>query len=147
MRGVIIIAASMALAVPAHAKTKYEPYEGRDTVVEGSGGTRQTKDDVDFWTHGDPPRRYQVIGIITDKRGTGLAHGNAIGSSGIAKKVKEAGGNAVIVLNRNESVAGYVGGGSAQAYGGSGNAYGWMAPVRKNTTVLAVVKYLDGPTP
>lgn len=86
---------------PAEAKTRFETYETRESVVEGQGGSCIEKDGVNFWTMGDPLRRYQIIGIIRDSRGTGPLNGNAIGSSGIAKKVREVGGDAVILLNQN----------------------------------------------
>lgn len=86
---------------PAEAKTRFEIYEARESIVEGQGGSRIEKDCVDFWTMGDPPRRYQIIGIIRDNCGTGPLNGNAIGSSGIAKKVREVGGDAVVPLDQN----------------------------------------------
>ena len=101
---VAIVAA--LLAVPVHGRTRFEPYEARNSIVEGQGGSRTTTDGVDFWTTGDPSRRYQVIGIMRNNRGTGLLHGNAVGSTGIAKKVREVGGDAVIMMNQNSSIKG-----------------------------------------
>ena len=91
MKALASAAGLMAILIvsPASAKTRYETYEARNAVVEGQGGSRTTTDGVDFWTTGDPPRRYQIIGIIRDNRGTGAFFGNAVGSSGVAKKVRE----------------------------------------------------------
>lgn len=135
------LAAALA-AHPLAAKTRYESYEARNSVVEGQGGSRTMKDGVDFWTTGDPPRRYQIIGIIRDNRGTGALHGNAIGSSGIAKKVREVGGDAVIVMNQNSSVKGIWSQGQASAYGNQAYGSGISIPIEERVTTFAVVKYL-----
>lgn len=140
------IAAAMA-AHPLSAKTRYEAYEARNSVIEGQGGSRTTKDGVDFWTTGDPPRRYQIIGIIRDNRGTGALHGNAIGSSGIAKKVREVGGDAVILLNQNSSVKGVWSQGQAFAYGNQAYGSGISIPIEERVTTFAVVKYLTAIDP
>lgn len=58
-------------APPASARAKFVTYEGKDAISEGRGGTKVVAHGVDFWTTGDPPKRFQVLGIITDKRGTG----------------------------------------------------------------------------
>lgn len=129
-------------AGPIEAKARFQQYEARNAVVEGQGGARTTKDGIDFWTTGDPPRRYQIIGIIRDNRGTGVFHGNAIGSSGIAKMVREAGGDAAILLNQNSSVKGIWSQGQASMYGNQAYGSGIAIPIQERTTTLAVVKYL-----
>lgn len=144
----VAIAVAMT-ACTAEAKTRYESYEARNSVIEGQGGSRTTKDGVDFWTTGDPPRRYQVIGIIRDNRGTGPLHGNAIGSSGIAKKVREVGGDAVILLNQNSSLKGVWSQGQASAYGNQAFGSALSIPIQERVSTFAVVKYLPKiqPTP
>ena len=130
------------VAGQAGAKTRFESYEARNSVIEGQGGSRTIKDGVDFWTIGDPPRRYQVIGIIRDNRGTGLVHGNAIGSSGIAKKVRSVGGDAVVLLNQNSALKGIFTQGQATAYGNQAYGSGVAIPIQERVTTFAVVKYL-----
>ncbi len=139
---VVAILSSLS-AAPVNARTRFEPYEARNSIVEGQGGSRTTTDGVDFWTTGDPPRRYQVIGIIRDNRGTGLLHGNAVGSTGIAKKVREVGGDAVIMINQNTSIKGIWSQG--QASYGDGQAFGstFSVPIRERMTTFFVVKYLS----
>ena len=131
------------VAGQVEAKTRFEAFEARDSVVEGRGGSRTTKDGVDFWTMGDPPRRYQVIGIIRDNRGTGVVHGNAIGSSGIAKKVREVGGDAVVLFNQNSSLKGIWSQGQATAYGNQAYGSSTAIPIQERNTTFAVVKYLE----
>lgn len=107
--------------------------------MDGRGGTRTTTDGIDFWTMGDPPRRYQVIGVITDKRGTGLFAKQAIAASNVAKAVHDAGGDAAIVLSSERQNRGFIGGINRAA---SGGADVWAAPVSREITKLVVVKYL-----
>lgn len=122
---------ALAAAIPAAAGPKFLAYEGQDQFIEGQGGTRVTTDGIDFWTSGTPTRRSKVIGRITDKRGTGAVSGSAVGSSSVAKLVRERGGDAVILDGVREDNRGFV---------MSGN----MAfAARKAITEMIVVKYID----
>jgi len=137
------IVALALIATPALAGVEYQPYEGREPIIiEGQGGSRVTKHEIDYWTLGTPPRKYQVIGIITDVRKSGKLRGKTIGSETIAKRAKEAGGDAVIVYDRNAQQTGSVATGNASAYGNNvyGNAFSF--PIVENTTRLLVIKYL-----
>jgi len=140
---ILAIGLAIAAAQSAEAKTRFEAYEARDSIVEGSGGSRIEKDGVDFWTMGDPPRRYQIIGIIRDNRGTGPLHGNAIGSSGIAKKVREVGGDAAILLNQNSALKGIYSQGQATANGNQAFGSGFAIPIQERVSTFIVVKYLE----
>jgi hypothetical protein len=124
-------AAVVATSTPAIAGAKFAAYEGRDAVQEGRGGTKVTEDGVDFWTTGTPPRKFQVLGVITDKRGTGLMHGKAVGSAKLAAKIIELGGNGAIVLGEDSQVKGAIVSG------------GTVMVARRDITQLLVVKYLD----
>jgi hypothetical protein len=42
---------------------EFRKREGGNSVVEGHGGTRKVVDGMDVWTHGDPARRFQVLGL------------------------------------------------------------------------------------
>lgn len=110
---------------------KFAAYEGLDAIQEGRGGTKVTKDGVDFWTTGAPPRRYQVLGILTDKRGTGILRAEAFGSADVAKKITALGGNAAVLADEEINVIGAVVNG------------GVATSVRRATTQILVLKYLD----
>lgn len=137
-----LFVAAALWASPVLAKARYVAYEGLDSISEGRGGTKVVAHDVDFWTTGQPPRQFQVLGIITDKRGTGPLSGDAVGSSSIAKKVKEVGGDAVIVMDQNSQITRYVHGGQVSAYGNNVFGSGWTRPVERATTRMVVIKYL-----
>ena len=128
---VIILA---LLASPAWAGSRLSTYEGPDAVQTGTGGAKITKDGVDFWTDGTPPRKYQILGFLTDTRQDKLLSGHAVGSSGLAKRVREAGGDALIVMGQDERNSGIV--------GGINGGFAWGRSVHKITTKFAVIRYL-----
>lgn len=147
---VLLLAATPALS---QAKIDFAAYEGTPVIKVGTGGTKITKNGIDYWTTGEPPRRYQVIGAVQDKRDETWDGGHAIGSPSIAKKVRKAGGDAVIVLSENE--AGHSGGFSSTTGFASGG-FGWLFGMglsggSKTITRMVAVKYLpetqaiDGP--
>lgn len=134
LRPAAIIGLSMFAATPAlaGAQIEFSAYEGSPVIKTGQGGTKVTKNNFDYWTSGEPPRRYQVIGLITDKRDEEWDGGRAVGSPNVARKVKAAGGDAVIVETQEE--AGKTGGGGFNgffAFGGS-----------KTMTRMLAIKYL-----
>lgn len=142
----ILGCAALASAGPswAQAKNDFAVYEGQPVIKTGTGGTKITKHGIDYWTTGEPPRRYQVIGSIQDKRDEFWDGGHAVGSPSIAGKVKKAGGDAVIVLSEDE--AGHSGGISSTSGGASGGL-GWLFGLglsggSKTITRMVVVKYL-----
>lgn len=138
---------AIALASPAAAGAKFAVYEGKDAVQEGRGGARLTWDGIDFWTTGDPPRRYEVLGVLTDTRGGGILSGDAIGAPSIIKKVKALGGSGVIVLDRSSRQTGTIYNNRANGTYGDGrvNAFGTgiAVPITRNTTQMLVVRYLE----
>ncbi|KKW92691.1 hypothetical protein [Sphingobium chungbukense] len=138
MRGIILAALllSMPSAAFAGAKIQFSAYEGPERVQNGDGGTKLRKNDIDWWTTGTPPRKYQVIGFISDKRDENWDGGHAIGSPAVAKQVLAAGGDAVIVLAQDE--AGATGGAGSGAILGGFFAMGGS----KTQTKMLVVKYI-----
>ena len=128
------------------ANTEYKPFESKQTVFEGKGGTKIVVDGIDIWDNGDPPRKFKVLGIIDDKRGGGRLPMSSLRSD-IARKAREAGGEAVIQLNSQSQIAGYYSSGSASAhsYGNSATAYGSSIamPVRRNVSKFMVIKYVE----
>jgi hypothetical protein len=141
VRAAILIALILA-STSALAGVEYQAYEGKEPIMDGQGGTRVSKHDIDYWTMGTPPRKFQIIGLITDVRKSGKLSGKTIGSETIAKKVKAAGGDAVIVYDASTQQAGVYSSGSAYATGNNVFGSGFSVPIVENTTRLLVVKYL-----
>jgi hypothetical protein len=131
------------LSVPAFAQAKidFAIYEGPPKVATGEGGTKITKNGIDYWTTGTPPRRYQIIGFVQDKRDELMDSGHAIGSPNIASKVKRAGGHAVIVESQDEV-------GKTGGFGSASPFFGFLAMGgSKTVTRMLVVKYLPDEVP
>jgi len=123
-----------AFATPSAAGVQFSTYEGPDAVQTGTGGAKIVKDGVDFWTQGTPPRKFQVLGFIVDTRHDKLLSGHAIGSSGLAKRVRDAGGDALIMANQDQQTDGIV--------GGLNGGFAWGRTVHEITTKFIVIRYL-----
>lgn len=131
-----MLTAALPSVAHAGAKITFSAYEGPPVIHTGEGGTRIQKNEIDYWTSGTPPRRYQVIGMVQDKRDEEWDGGHAIGSPSIADKVKKAGGNAVIIQSQEEA-------GKSGGAGYAGNGFGFLAlGGSKTVTSMIVVKYL-----
>jgi hypothetical protein len=64
--------------------TNYYTYSGSG-VYEGKGGAAKNINGIDIWLVGTPPRKFRIIGYITDSRpGRGIAM--AMRDSDIAEK-------------------------------------------------------------
>lgn len=133
--------AAIPSSVAAQAKITFATYEGKPVIKTGEGGTKITKNGIDYWTSGEPPRRFQVIGMIEDKRDEDWDGGHAVGSPSIAGKVKKAGGDAVILQSQDEA-------GKSGAYGSATGGFGFLfSGGSKTITKMVVVKYLPEETP
>lgn len=111
----------IAAAVPVAAEQTYAAYEGPAAIQTGTGGTKITKNGIDYWTAGTPPRRYQVLGMLIDARKNRASDGEVLGSKSVAKRTLDVGGNAVLFGDQRSVGANLV----------------------RTTTQLQVVKYLD----
>ncbi|MDE2561917.1 MAG: hypothetical protein KGL48_06665 [Sphingomonadales bacterium] len=131
-----------AFASPALAREHFQIYEGNDAVQQGTGGTRLTKNGIDYWTSGTPPHRYKILGLMIDKRGIGGLAGDALGSPSVAKAVKDAGGDAVIMMGEQEKVRGTASSGFYNGGRGFGSAFAFGVPIGNRETAMQVVKYL-----
>ena len=145
MRTLLVALAVLALSTgtAAFAREHFQVYEGPDAVRTGTGGARETKNGIDYWTTGTPPRQYKVIGLLIDKRGSGILSGDPVGSKSVAYTVKAQGGDAVIIGDEEEKTIGFVGSGTSFGYGQTRTMFGGARAVVKRKTMMLVVKYLD----
>jgi hypothetical protein len=136
----------VALLCVGCASTDFQSWEGRNSVVEGHGGTRKVVDGMDVWTHGDPPRRFKVLGIIEDERPGGMIPMAQL-KHDIVQKARQNGGNAVIFVSSASQLAGYYTASSASAYGygNSATAFGssTTVPITRRSSTYVVIRYLD----
>ena len=143
---VTILAAACVVASCAHVHQQFAAYEGPNAERSGLGGTKITSDGIDFWTTGTPPRRFRVLGILTDTR-RNQQFAAASFDSDVAAKVRAVGGDAVVYLSEDKEYVGTynVGQASATTYGNTTHAYGSGVGVAisNKTTQLEVIKYLE----
>ena len=141
-----LFAVTVTLLFVSCTSTDFQSWEGRNSVVEGRGGTRKVVDGMDVWTHGDPPRRFKVLGIIEDERPGGLIPMARL-KHDIVEKARQNGGNAVILVSSASQLAGYYTTSSATAYGygNSASAYGssTTVPLTRRSSTYVVIRYLD----
>jgi len=134
-----------ALSFFGCTSTDFQSWEGRSSVVEGHGGTRKIVDGMDVWTHGDPPRRFQVLGIIEDDRPGGLIPMARL-KHDIVAKARQSGGDAVILVSSASQLQGYytASNASAYSYGGYSSGFGTSTtvPITRRSSTFVVVKYL-----
>jgi hypothetical protein len=146
------------MAAPAKAGPEFLQYEGRNAIHDGQGGERKTVEGIDFWMNGDPPRRYQVLGSLTDRRHeTGLFGAIRMSTldSDIAKAARAAGGDAVVLAGEDSEVVGVTGstfGTVNGAYGsgfysGSHSSFGVARAMKAHDSRYIVIKSLPDATP
>jgi hypothetical protein len=81
---------------------KFTGYSGSEVFQGNGGGTEKTVDDIQFWAHGEPGRRYRILGVID--HGHKHGHFSSFGStdSAMAKVARAQGGDAIIVVTKDQ---------------------------------------------
>lgn len=136
-----VVLASVTVT-PLSARQTYASYEGTDAIQIGVGGTRITKNGIDYWTTGSPARRFQILGILTDARKNRLTDGNVLGSKSVAEKTLAAGGDAVIIDASDTRSVGFAHSSSTYFNGNNALNFGSGHVIDRTTTQLIVIKYL-----
>ena len=135
MKNAAILASALLLS--ACAQTNYQVYEGRTAqIIEGQGGTKEVIDGYEIWDNGDPPRRYQVLGVATIEDFDNLL-GNQRMRSAIAEEIQKAGGDAAVVQD------GYAQGQSMNIMFNSRGQMAMGPSMGRKNVRYRIVKYLD----
>jgi hypothetical protein len=93
---------------------------------------------MDVWTHGDPPRRFKVLGIIEDERPGGMIPMAQL-KHDIVQKARQNGGNAVILVSSASQLSGYYSIANVNSYGfGSATTI----PLKRRSSTYIVINYL-----
>ena len=98
MSALVLISASILNACSMYIDTEYLPYEGKNQIAEGQGGTKKVIEGMDVWVTGEPPRSYKVLGVVNDSRVDHLLVTGAIMSDAV-KEARSVGGDALILIN------------------------------------------------
>lgn len=129
MRFIIFIISAFTLV--GCATVDFQPYEGKNNLYEGEGGTKIVVDGIDFWANGSPPRKYSIIGMVVSETGSGAGDESIIRSS-IAGEIKKQGGDAAVQVNNNSSFSGVI-----------RTAPGFYMTTRVRRMKFAVIKYVS----
>ena len=147
MKPIVYVCVAALLCTAGCASTEFRRYESRDPVViDGKGGTKVVVDGMEIWDGGTPPRRFRVMGIIDDRRNQALVP-MAQMRSDIVRKAREAGGDAVVLMNNKSEIVGYSSFGGSQVVenrrGASAFGAAFSGPDRVHSARFAVIKYID----
>jgi hypothetical protein len=144
-RTLLICLAAIATIFAGCAETDYYSYYGSGIYV-GTGGASKSVNGIDLWVTGSPPRKFRIIGYITDTR-LGGPIAMAGRDAGMAREAKKAGGDGLLLSSDQGNVMGGYSTGSATAFG-SGNVItvtgtGVSMPIIQRQARYYVIKYVD----
>ncbi len=105
MRFIIFII--LAFTIVGCATVDFQPYEGKNNLYEGEGGTKIVVDGIDFWANGSPPHKYMIIGMVASEIDSYVGDEAMIRTS-VAGEVKKRGGDAAIQVNNNSYFNGVI---------------------------------------
>jgi hypothetical protein len=148
----LMLASILLCGCKSTSNTKFTEYHGNE-VFQGTGGDEESVDGIDFWTNGDPNRRYQILGVIGQStKGhshiplgplSRLSHlfpvtgtSDDINSAN-AKIAREQGGDAVVIVVRDEPSATSSSSSDYDDEDLSANEH------HRQTKTLVVVKYVE----
>lgn len=103
--GLLLLASAGLLLLGGCASTEFTPWEG-NTIEQGTGGSKKVVNGIDIWQYGTPPRRYQIIGIIEDKRDPDELFGDLLND--VTQKARDVGANGLIFMETNRRMTGSV---------------------------------------
>ena len=132
-----LILALTTAALFGCAQTNYQRFEGRNgpQIVEGQGGTKEVVNGYEIWDNGSPPRRYQVLGVVTVEDFDNVFGRQRI-QNALSEQIKAAGGDAAVVMDVSGG-----GSGMAMAFGPRG-AFAAGPTFGKKLVRWQIVKYL-----
>jgi hypothetical protein len=84
---------------------KFTKYSGSEIFQGTGGGTMRTIDGIQFWEHGEPDRKYKILGVIDHSHKHGHLPSFGSTDSTIAKVARERGGDAVMLVTKDDEPA------------------------------------------
>ena len=125
--------------------TDYYTYSG-SAVYEGKGGASKNINGVDIWLVGTPPRKFKIIGYITDTRPGGPIP-MARRDGDLAAEAKKNGGDAILIKADERDFLGTYSTANATAVSNgnvtTGFGSGVSVPIIRREGQFFVIKYVD----
>jgi hypothetical protein len=120
--------------------TDYYTYQGAP-VTTGTGGAAKNVNGIDLWIMGTPPRKFRIIGYITDSRPGGPIP-MAMRDGAIASEARAKGGDAVIMNSDNSQLMGMANMTNVNAVYNSLYSTSVTMPIIRRNGTYYVIKYL-----
>jgi hypothetical protein len=98
-RSALVLTLALSIALCAGCSTTYYAYSGSG-IYQGQGGASKRVNGIDLWVVGTPPRKFRIVGYITDSRPGGPIP-MATRDGQMAAAAKKNGGDALL-LNADE---------------------------------------------
>jgi hypothetical protein len=108
MNGMKKIFTPIMLLICGCSTAKFAPYQGSEIIL-GKGGEMHPVDGIEFWTNGDPARKYKILGTLEEEKSKHLSafdsefvrdSDSGDHDSKIARTVRKNGGNGVIFISK-----------------------------------------------
>ena len=81
---------------------KFTSYSGSEIFQGTGGGTERTVDGIQFWEHGEPARKYKIIGVIQQSHKHGHFPSFGGTDSADAKVAHAQGGDAIMIVSKDQ---------------------------------------------
>jgi hypothetical protein len=152
-RILVPVLAAFFLASCASTDKDFTAYK-ENTIFLGHGGMVRSERGIEIWTDGSPDREFRIIGVVAMKNSTGqklplpgmlsqlgqLAQSSP--ESHLVSAAKAHGGDAVIIIQNQQSHDGFAG--SESGAGGAENSEGSPSSKNGHATEAYIVKYVAG---
>jgi hypothetical protein len=109
--------------------------------MTGTGGASKMINGVELWLTGSPPRRFQIIGYITDSR-PGGPPSMAMRDGAVAAEARAKGGDGVLMHSDDSQYMGTVSTASVSMIGSTAFGHGASVPITRRNGTYYVIKYL-----
>jgi hypothetical protein len=125
--------------------TNYYTYSGSG-IYQGRGGASKNINGIDVWLVGTPPRKFKIVGYVTDSRPGGPIP-MAMRDSDLAAEAKKNGGDGILLKAEQTDFLGTYSTGNATAVT-SGNVTtafgsGVSVPIIRREGQYFVIKYVE----
>ncbi len=132
----------------ALARPVFTAFVATDAQRVGSGGELVIVDGMEMWSNGSPPRTFEIVGYITDRRGRTGPFGPlrmATRGRNIVTAARENGGDAVILVSDERQVVGIDDGTLIENANSRYAVIRWVSDVSRKKENPSVQELLNSP--
>jgi hypothetical protein len=157
---IISLVSSVFIVVSCSSTSTHFTAYKDNTIFQGHGGAVRSINGIELWTDGSPDRKFRIIGVIAIEQGNGQGlsgmlnqwtqfqqFAQASPESHLASEAKAHGGDAVIIIQHNQTHGSFADPGSLAEMdsgadeGGDSNEGG--STKQGHSTEAYIIKYVD----